>query len=330
MALTNTQYESIIKDYERIRDYNRYRVESRKEQIYQTIPEYWDLEESISAASMAATRALLEGNEGSKEELHRKLTDIRNRQKQLLIAAGYPEDYLLPIYNCSRCQDTGYITGDDNSKQKCSCFRKREISILYSQSNIQKMIEKENFNTISYDYYEGQDLQRFEAAVKLSKDFVKKFNQDYHNILFYGTVGTGKSFLSGCIAKELLDTEHSVIYFSASGLFDSLARYAFNYKEKEALQEFCNDIYGCDLLIIDDLGTEVTNNFVSSQLFSCLNERALRHKATIISTNLSLEEIRDRYSDRIFSRITSSFSLCKLTGQDIRICKKLAANAASK
>ena len=88
------------------------------------------------------------------------------------------------------------------------------------------------------------------------------------------------------------------------------------------MQDFCEDIYGCDLLIIDDLGTEITNTFVASQLFSCLNERGLRKKSMIISTNLSLEELRDRYSDRIFSRITSSFSLCKLTGQDIRICKK--------
>ena len=156
----------------------------------------------------------------------------------------------------------------------------------------------------------------------LCRNFIKNFNQDYHNILFYGTVGTGKSFLSGCIAKELIDQGCSVIYFSSSSLFDMLARYSFDYKEKEALQDFCEDIYGCDLLIIDDLGTEITNTFVASQLFSCLNERGLRKKAMIISTNLSLEELRDRYSDRIFSRITSFFSLCKLTGQDIRICKK--------
>ena len=108
-----------------------------------------------------------------------------------------------------------------------------------------------------------------------------------------------------------------------------LARYSFDYKEKDVLQDFYEDIYGCDLLIVDDLGTEITNNFVASQLFSCLNERNLRQKSTIISTNLSLEEIRDRYSDRIFSRITSSFSLCKLTGPDIRIYKKRFPNTSA-
>ncbi len=130
------------------------------------------------------------------------------------------------------------------------------------------------------------------------------------------------------IALELLQTGHSVIYFSASGLFDTLARYAFDSRAKEALSGFYEDLYNCDLLIIDDLGTEMTNTFVASQLFSCLNERHLRKNATIISTNLSLEELRDRYSDRVFSRITSHYDLCKLTGPDIRMCKKRMQNTS--
>ncbi len=322
MALNNAQYESIIRDYENIRDANRHTLESRKAEVYQTVPEYRELEDSISTLSVSAAKAMLAGDDNARDRLHDSLLHIRQRQQALLTSAGLPVDYLKPIYRCPACEDTGYITDENNLKQKCSCFRQREISILYSQSNIQDMISRENFSTLSTEYYQGEDLRRFESAVDLCRNFIKNFNQDYHNILFYGTVGTGKSFLSGCIAKELIDKGYSVIYFSSSGLFDMLARYSFDYKEKEALQDFCEDIYGCDLLIIDDLGTEITNTFVASQLFSCLNERGLRKKAIIISTNLSLEELRDRYSDRIFSRITSSFSLCKLTGQDIRICKK--------
>ncbi len=322
MALNNAQYESIIRDYENIRDANRHTLESRKAEVYQAVPEYRELEDSISTLSVSAAKAMLAGDDNARDRLHDSLLHIRQRQQALLTSAGLPVDYLKPIYRCPACEDTGYITDENNLKQKCSCFRQREISILYSQSNIQDMISRENFSTLSTEYYQGEDLRRFESAVDLCRNFIKNFNQDYHNILFYGTVGTGKSFLSGCIAKELIDKGYSVIYFSSSGLFDMLARYSFDYKEKEALQDFCEDIYGCDLLIIDDLGTEITNTFVSSQLFSCLNERGLRKKAIIISTNLSLEELRDRYSDRIFSRITSSFSLCKLTGQDIRICKK--------
>ncbi len=324
MALTNSQYESVMRDYERIRDNSRHLQETRKQEIYEKIPEYLRLEDSVSTLSVSAAKEMLMGDPQAYDRLHDTLSRIRSRQRALLTENGFPADYPEPVFRCSLCQDTGYLTDADQKKQKCVCFRQREISILYSQSHIQDMIDQENFSTLSREYYQGEDLQRFDAAVELCLRFVKNFNQDYHNILFYGTVGTGKSFLSGCIAKELIDSGHSVIYFSSSGLFDRLARYSFDYKEKEKLQDFCEDIYGCDLLIIDDLGTEVTNSFVASRLFSCLNERSLRKRPVIISTNLSLEELRDRYSDRIFSRITSSFSLCKLTGQDIRIRKRTA------
>ena len=246
----------------------------------------------------------------------------------MLVSAGYPADYLEPVYTCPDCKDTGYIEGDNGLRKKCHCFHQQELDILYEQSHIRDMIASENFSNLSYEYYQGEDLTHFRKCVDVCHNFVQNFKQDYHNLFFYGTVGTGKSFLSGCIASELLQSGHSVIYFSASGLFDTLARYTFDTRVKEALSGFYEDIYNCDLLIIDDLGTEMTNTFVASQLFSCLNERHLRQKATIISTNLSLEELRDRYSDRVFSRITSHYDLCKLTGPDIRMCKKRMQNAS--
>ena len=324
MALSNSQYEAIIKRYGKARDDSRYALEARKEEVYSSVPGYRELADSVSTLSVDCARRMLDGEDGALDGLRGRLAEIAARQKELLAAAGYPPDYLEPVFSCPDCQDTGYVTSPDTGlREECRCFRQQEISILYEQSNIQNLIKKENFSTLSSQYYKGEDLQHFNAAVDFSRKFVQNFKQDYHNLFFYGTVGTGKSFLSGCIANELLKQGHSVIYFSASGLFDTLARYAFDARLKEEQHDFCEDIYGCDLLIIDDLGTEVTNNFVSSQLFVCLNERHLRRKATIISTNVTLEEFRDRYSDRIFSRITSSFTLRKLTGPDIRICKKL-------
>ena len=329
MALNNAQYEAIIKGYERTRDYNRHLLEDRKKEIYATIPDYADLEDSISTLSVNATRRMLEGDDAALAQVRKQIGEISQAKKSLLARYGYAADYLDPVYKCSCCKDTGYITSGEGLKEKCHCFRQQELTILYEQSNIQEMIARENFSTLSYEYYQGEDLRRFESAVNLCQNFVQNFKQDYHNLFFYGTVGTGKSFLSGCIAMELLEKGHSVIYFSATGLFDTLARYTFDTKAKGELQSFYEDIYNCDLLIIDDLGTEVTNSFVSSQLFSCLNERHLRKKATLISTNITLEELRDRYSDRIFSRITSNFDLCKITGPDIRILKKRLANSSA-
>lgn len=322
MALSNAQYESIIQGYEKTRDDNRHLLETRRARVYEAVPGYRELEEAVSTLSVSAARLLLAGDDTATATLHTQLADLKEKRLALLKSAGFPGDYLEPVYTCPDCKDTGYILSGEGAREKCHCFRRQELSILYAQSNIQDMIERENFSSLSYEYYQGEDLQRFRSAVELCQKFIKNFKQDYHNLFFYGTVGTGKSFLSGCIAKELLQAGCSVIYFSSAVLFDTLAHYSFDVKAKDSLQAFYDDLYNCELLIIDDLGTEVTNSFVTSQLFSCLNERVLRRRSTIISTNLSLEEMRDRYSDRIFSRITTGFDLCKLTGPDIRIYKK--------
>ncbi len=319
MALTNEQYEAIMKGYEAARTRNRHLLEERRNRVYLRLPEYEELENSVGKISVSYGKRLLEGAEGAAEELHEALESLRERKKALLSSAGFPEDYLEPIYDCPDCRDTGFLPEEG---RKCHCFRDQEINLLYEQSNIREMIRKENFSTLSFDYYEGDHRKRFQEAVRISLDFVENFTKDYQNLFFYGTVGVGKSFLTGCIAQELLQKGHSVIYFSSSGLFDILARYSFDSRSKDSLYRFYEDLYQCDLIIIDDLGTEVTNTFVTSQLFACLNERALRRKSTIISTNLNLEELRDRYSDRIFSRITSGFTVCKLTGPDIRLYKK--------
>lgn len=321
MSLTNSQYNAIIRSYEEKQRKARYLQEEHREQVYATIPEYEDLEKQVCATSIAQGRKLLSGDSNALLELKEQLKLLSQKKALLLKEYGFPADYLSPIYECPHCKDTGYI---DN--KKCSCFRRTEIELIYEQSHIKNLLKTDNFNSLSYDFYEGEDLERFQKAVIECQKFVKNFQSDYHNLFFYGTVGTGKSFLSSCIAKELIDQGKLVIYFSATQLFDALSKSTFDKDSKEAASGIYEDIYACDLLIIDDLGTELTNAFVSSQLFSCLNNRHLRKKATIITTNLSLEELRDRYSDRIFSRITSNYGMCKLTGRDIRVTKKLLKN----
>lgn len=329
MALNNLQYENIIREYRDIQNRNRHEMNRRVQEVYAKVPGYEALDMSTGSVSSAFAEDIIAGTPDALTRLHDAMAAHRQKKLALLTAAGYPENYLEPIYDCPDCKDAGYIPSTDGPSRKCACFRRRELAVLYEQSNIQNIIATENFSTLSYEYYQGTDLERFRRAVEICQNFVQNFKQDYHNLFFYGTVGTGKSFLSGCVAAELLQSGHSVIYFSAVGLFDTLARFTFDNKNKTELYNLCQDIYNCDLVIIDDLGTEVTNNFVTSQLFSLLNERHLRHKATIISTNLGLEELRDRYSDRVFSRITSNYQLCKLTGPDVRMLKKRKFNGTS-
>ncbi|MCM1162427.1 MAG: ATP-binding protein [Roseburia sp.] len=321
MALTNAQYDSIMRNYEKTQSRNTYLLDKRFKEIEEKLPKYQEISRSISSLCLERGKRLLNGDVHATASLHDEISALSHEKKTLLRDAGYPDDYLEPIYDCPLCKDTGFIDG-----RKCSCFKQAVINLLYQQSNIKEMLKEENFSKLSMEYYIGEDLQRFSHAVEGSKKFIEDFHLDYHNLFFYGTVGTGKSFLSNCIAKELMDKGYSVIYFSSSRLFDTLSKMTFEYQSKEELNRIYDDLYNCDLLIIDDLGTELTNSFVASSLFSCLNERQLRKNPTIISTNLSLEELSKRYSERIFSRITSYFQLYKLSGQDIRMHKKRVAN----
>lgn len=321
MALTNQQYDSIHKKYQETQMRNHRILRDRRAEVYARSAEYRELDEQVSSLSVSMGRKLIGGDPDALCHLRDSMRELKEQKHLALIRAGFPEDYLEPIYDCPICKDTGYV---DN--QKCHCFRQAITDLLYEQSNIKSLVQTENFDSLSYSFYQGDDLLRFRNAVETCHNFVNNFNSDYHNLFFYGMVGTGKSFLSGCVAKELLDKGNMVLYFSSISLFETLSKISFDFKAKEEFNHLMEDLYHCDLLIIDDLGTELTNAFVSSQLFSILNERHIRKKATVISSNLSLEELRERYSDRVFSRITSYFEICKITGPDIRMYKKRMLN----
>ena len=251
---------------------------------------------------------------------------LPGQKDELLRSCGFPSDYLEPSYECSQCRDTGYI---DN--QKCRCFKAAASRLLYEQSNLKEILKTENFNSFSMKYYSDNyidpksgrsSLSVMKDALAVCKDFIRTFDQEHKNLFLYGSVGVGKTFLSNCIAKELMDAGFSVIYYSAPALFNMFAHSTFHKDDTDA-QNIRHYAFDCDLLIIDDLGTEFSNSFIASQLFTCVNERLLNKKSTVISTNLSLDSLADLYTERSFSRITSNYIMLKLIGDDIRIKKKL-------
>ncbi len=325
MILNNSQYDSILRTYESTQLDNRKLLEQRRESVYARIPELASLQHAISDLGISQARKMLNGDEGALEEHRKEIARLKQQKAELLAAAGYPADYLEPIYNCPDCRDTGYI-----GSKKCHCFEKAIIDLLYAQSNLKNILAKENFDTFSFAYYSDNHIDPITGrssfaimkdAYFIAKDFVTTFQTEFRNLLLYGDTGVGKTFLSNCIAKALIDQGFSVIYFTSYDLFDTLSKGIFG-KDHET-GRISEHILNCDLLIIDDLGAELTNAFTSSQLFLCLNERLLHQKSTIISTNLSLETIKDLYSERTLSRITSNYIQLKLTGDDIRIKKKL-------
>ncbi len=326
MPLTNSQYDTIMREYSRRQADNRRKLELRRREAYGRLPRLSRIDEEVASLSAEKARALLGGLSRTTEDLKAAVEKLSRERRELLLSAGFPEDYLEEPCTCPLCRDTGYI-----GSQKCACFKKAEIELLYTQSNLREILEKENFEHFSFDCYsdkikdEATGMSAREMAEKAhqtARSFVRNFDVLFQNLFLYGNTGVGKTFLSHCIAQELLDSAHCVIYFSAFDLFDLLARTAFSQKAREPAGE--DPVWDCDLLIIDDLGTELTNSFVSSQLFLCINERIMRQKSTIISTNLSLKDFSDTYSERTFSRIASNYQMVKLTGEDIRIRKILS------
>ncbi len=316
MALTNAQYESIIREYEEKQIKSRHILEARLLDIRTSYPEYAALEDDVSSLSVSYTKRLIDGETDAKRKLSDALRALTLKKEAFLAKKGYPADYLASVYDCPDCHDTGYA-----GLEKCHCFKRRIIELLYRQSNLAGTLLQENFDTLDYSYFSEPALSDYKKAVTVSKAFVESFDQTSQNLLFMGTVGTGKTFLSNCIAKALIDSAHSVIYFSAASLFDTFAGYMFG-KDKAAFDNFCNDLYHCDLVIVDDLGTELESSFVTSCFFSFLNERQQLGKSTLITTNLNLQELNQKYSDRICSRIIGNYEICLLTGADIRIRKK--------
>ncbi len=328
MGLNNSQYDRIMRLYSTSQNQAAHDLEVRRRKAYEAIPELQDLDGEVAGMARAAARAILEGGQ-SGDSFRLKTEQITLRRSALLTEHGLPADYLSLRYTCPDCKDTGYI-----GSTQCHCFRQHAIDLLYTQSGIQEALKVDCFANFKMDYYPEDlvspktGLSSQETMIRIMKNvkaFIQDFDNSFENLFFYGGTGLGKTFLSHCIAGQLLDTAHSVIYYSAYDLFDQLANEKFGKsKDSNDRQQDLDYIQSCDLLIIDDLGTELTNAFVASQLFVILNERFARRKSTIISTNLSLGDFSNTYSERIMSRITSSYKLLEFFGNDIRMQKKLS------
>ena len=326
MALSNSQYDAIMREYGRQQIENHHKLEERRQEIYARLPVVRQLEAEIAERSVACAKKLLEGDKGVLDRLKEDLRDLREQKALIIRAAGYPDDYLELHYRCPDCRDTGLIDG-----RKCHCFLQAQMKLLHAQSNLEDVLERENFNALSYEYYDDTEIlpqlgitnaAYMRRVVAGCREFVRDFDKKHDNLLFTGSTGVGKTFLTNCIARELMDDFHSVIYLTASDLFDVFSRNKFDYDNAEDMKDMYRFILDCDLLIIDDLGTELNNSFTSSQLFYCINERMNMSRSTIISTNLTLARLRDSYTDRVTSRIMSGYRIIPLYGGDIRLLKK--------
>ncbi len=338
MGLTNAQYDAVMREYSERQSANRQLLLSRREEIAKQIPELTDIDRQIAELSMEFALSALEGDvfenassgfarqpkgTHSTTKLSGLISELSHRKKELLTDAGYAADYLEPVYNCADCQDTGYI-----GSEKCHCFSNAVTKLLYERTNAKNICRDDTFQAFSLEKYSHDfkdsntgksSYDQMKDILKIAREFVDKFDADrtVKNLLFYGDTGLGKTFLANCIANELTKSCHSVICLSSIELFNICSRNEFD--KDEDTNELVREISDCDLLIIDDLGTELSNSFINSRLFYYINDRILKDKSTIISTNLTPDKLMARYSDRIFSRIVHSYKMLKFFGNNIRL-----------
>lgn len=337
MGLTNAQYDAVMREYSERQSANRELLLSRREEIAERIPEITDIDRQIAEISMEFALSALENStfenpagsgaqtdiQYSTGKLSSFISQLSQKKKDLLTDAGYAADYLEPVYDCADCHDTGYI-----GNEKCHCFNNAVTKLLYARTNAKNIRREETFQTFSLEAYSHDfkdshtgrsSYDQMESILKIAREFVDNFDgsRTVKNLLFYGDTGLGKTFLANCIANELTKSCHSVICLSSIELFDICSRNEFDKDEDTG--ELLREITDCDLLIIDDLGTELSNSFTNSRLFYFINDRILKDKSTVISTNLTPDILMARYSDRIFSRIVHSYKILKFFGNNIRL-----------
>ena len=322
MLLTNSQYEHLMSHYYHQQLKDNFILKKRMKEVYDAIPQMNELENRIRTLSVQHAASRLKGQTDS-IDLDAEIDKITKQKEALLLQHGYPADYLKPVYECADCKDTGYIDG-----RKCHCFEKLIVQYLYSQSNLKDVLEHENFSHFNLDFYPDDYTEEatgetprdnMRHVLETVKAYLSGFSDTPGNLLLYGNTGVGKTFLTNCIAKELLDKSHTVVYLTSLQLFDILEKNKFHRDDPYTTNEQIAYILNSDLLIIDDLGTELTNSFTGSQLYYFIEERHMKQKSTIISTNLSFQELRERYSERIFSRFTGYYNFYMIAGDDIRI-----------
>lgn len=314
--------DSIITEYENQRALNERERDERVRKVYKIVPEIEEIDKQISVIGRETLRKILADPDKTevKEEMHTKFEVLKQRKKEILTKYNIPLDYDKIKYRCSLCKDTGSIEGVG----RCSCFKQKVIDNLYEQSNMKELLKKQNFNMFRDDFYSKRPLRGFEKTpyenIKNIKDFCVKFINNFDkpskSLLFYGDTGLGKTYMSSCIGKELMDRNKTVLYIRASRLFR-----LFDDERFGRLEEDIKGLYKSDLLIIDDLGTEAFSKNNASFIIDLINDRINNDKKMIINTNMNFEGLEKLYTKRFSSRLLDSFDMMYFYGDDIRRIK---------
>jgi len=329
----STIFNEVMREYEREKNKAARLHQEKTELLYNKIPRVKEIDEQLSKMGAQLAALILKSNEREKivADMQEAEEALCYERSKLLKKHKITDKYFNEIYKCTACKDIGFI--DD---VRCACLKQRLINKHYEISNLSKVLKIENFDNFKLDYYSDEPDEKFGVSprdiikknVEKCKEFIKSFEQKNEddvpmNLLLYGATGLGKTYLCNCVAKELLDSGHSVLYLTAPQLFKMVENIRFGREtDPNEASRRMDAVYTVDLLIIDDLGSEFSTAVTASEFFNIVNTRLLNHKQTMFSTNLMPKDLAEQYSDRVTSRIIGNFTMLLFVGDDIREYKK--------
>lgn len=325
--MSDQYIKEVLREFAENKYNNEDRLEKRKQTLRDKIPEFKKIEQQIGDLGLEMTRLCFKENFNI-NQYKENLQNLIDRKNAILKHYKVPENYLEMEYNCKKCKDTGFL----ENGSKCVCLKQKLNSHAYKMANMEKLIEKDNFDSFNLNIFSNtldskhkitpkknmENLQykiinyigNFKSKTATSKD---------KNLYFFGSPGTGKTFMCSCIAKELINEGFDVIYQTAPNLMNVIEKYKFNKGEhSNSKEKLYNNLTTCDLLIIDDLGTELISSFSNSSIFNIINTRLNLDKHTIISTNLHPLEFNNFYEERLTSRIVGNYTIYEFFGEDKR------------
>ena len=333
MPYNPQNYRRIRQEYETKYLYARDDAERRRREVEMLIPEVRDIHRALSGVGLEIMRVSLEhcdnaaAREAAIADLRQRNEALLQKRGQLLVAAGFPANYTELRYECSKCSDTGFL--DDSSM--CECMRRKLRLAGYETSGLGNLLREQSFDNYSLDYFKNDEksFRVMSTVVQTLRSWADTFSSKSDNLLLVGGTGLGKTHLSTAVAKTVLDAGHDVLYTTAVGMLAAFEAERFGNSAGPSDESDVNRYYNVDLLIIDDLGTEISNQFTVSTLYNVINTRLNLRRPTIISTNLMQEELRRRYWDRITSRLFGEYHVLLFLGTDVRRKKSMKANDKS-
>ena len=331
----NNNLKNLLAQYDQKRSKSIYVATQKKELFYKEHPEVEKLDHDISSLAMRRIQLVLKANNKEQiKKINKRIIELNNEKLLILKKLNLTEKSFEPVFDCKKCNDTGYVE-TPSGNILCSCIKQELYNIEYNDSNIYDL-KNQNFKNFDLSLYSASaDVEKYnsklspkdnmKSILKTCKSFIDNFEDSKEgNLLFCGSTGLGKTFLSSCIANELIKKGKTVLYQTAPIMLDKIIDYKFGKTD----DDISKTIYSVDLLIIDDLGTETKNSIKITELFNIVNSRLLNQNnkitKTIISTNLSLQDLYNTYEERIVSRIIGNYNACYFYGDDIRMKKKLA------